>query len=125
MIQKLAGTIFIIICLFVIGVVGKIGYDLFGPDSGYSAVLLTTGDVYFAKISPSFGHYVTLRDVYYPQIAEESPQTDIRLAKLGSEIHGPKTRMKINRDHIIMVQPLRVDSEVIKTIEASKLEIQE
>ncbi|HXK39459.1 MAG TPA: hypothetical protein VJ837_01370 [Candidatus Paceibacterota bacterium] len=112
------------ILLFIIGVgilggIARFVYQAVGPDSQYKAVLLTSGDVYFARVSDGFGRYVTLRDVFYPQIpqAPEGQQPEVRLVKFGGEIHGPEDEIKVSREHIIMIQPLRADSQVIATIE--------
>lgn len=111
------------ILLFVIGIgllggVARFVYDQFGPGNEYQAVLLTTGDVYFAKVNDGFGRYVTLRDIYYPQVnqTEGVQSPDIQLIKFGNEIHRPQSEIKVNRDHIIMIQPLAADSPVIAVV---------
>jgi hypothetical protein len=111
------------ILLFIIGVgilggIARFVYQAVGPDSQYKAVLLTSGDVYFARVTDGFGRYVTLRDIFYPQVPQvpEGQQPEVRLVKFGGEIHGPEDEIKVSREHIIMIQPLRADSQVIATI---------
>ncbi len=115
------------ILIFIIGV-GILGgivrfmYERLGPGNDYQAVLLTTGDVYFAKVSDGFGRYVTLREIYYPQVdqTEGVQNPDIQLIEFGNEIHRPQSEIKVNRDHIIMIQPLAPDSPVIAVVNENK-----
>lgn len=84
----------------------------------YSAVFLTNDQVYFGKVTSALEDaFVTMEDVYYLQ-ADESGQSS--LARLGSEMHGPESTIKINRDQILFVETLRADSSVVKAIEQSK-----
>jgi hypothetical protein len=115
------------ILLFIVGIgllggVARFVYQAVGPGNAYKAVLLTSGDVYFAKVDVGFGRYVTLRDIYYPQVPQvpEGQQAEVRLVKFGSELHGPEDEIRVNRDHVIMIQPLRSDSQVITTIDDYK-----
>jgi hypothetical protein len=115
------------ILLFIIGVgilggVARFIYQVAGPDNEYKAVVLTSGDVYFAKVSDSFGRYLTLRDIFYPQVAQtvQGQQPEVRIIKFGGEIHGPQDEIQVNREHVIMIQPLRSDSQVIETIDQYK-----
>lgn len=113
------GTILLfIIGIGVLGGIARFIYQVAGPDSQHKAVLLTNGDVYFAKVDAGLGRYVTLRDVFYPQVAQvpEGQQPEIRLIKFGGELHGPQDEIRVNRDHLIMIQPLRIDSQVLQTI---------
>jgi hypothetical protein len=111
------------ILLFIIGVgilggIARLLYQTVGPGDDYKAVLLTSGDVYFAKVESGYSRYVTLRSIYYAQVPQvpEGQQPEIRLVKFGGELHGPQDEIKVNRDHIIMIQPLRGDSQVVATI---------
>jgi hypothetical protein len=115
------------ILLFIIGIgvlggIARFMYEAAGPGSGYKAVLLTSGDVYFAKVDEGWGRYITLREIYYPQVPETpaGQQPEVRLIKFGGELHGPEDEMKVNRDHVIMIQTLKEDSQVIATINTFK-----
>jgi hypothetical protein len=117
------GTILLfIVGIGILGGIARFIYQAAGPGNEYKAVLLSSGDVYFAKVEGGFGHYLTLRDIYYPQIPETQPgqQPEIRLIKFGNEIHGPQDEIRVNREHVIMIQPLRLDSQVLQTIAAYK-----
>lgn len=101
--------------------------------SGYKAVFLTNGQVYFGKMSKPNGQYVTLRDIYYLQVnqplqsgdeaakaAAAQQQPELSLVKLGNELHGPVDEMQINRDQILFYEDLKTDGKVAEAIEAYK-----
>ncbi|MFA5030046.1 MAG: hypothetical protein WC495_00445 [Patescibacteria group bacterium] len=101
--------------------------------SGYQAIFLSNGQVYFGHTQANLsGQYVRLNDVYYLQINEsdqltgtdttstdttDTTQSEFALIKLGNEIHGPHSSMLINRDHILFIEDLRSDSDLVKSIE--------
>ncbi len=96
---------------------------------GYQAVFLTNNQVYFGKIQNQSRQFVSLSDIYYIQVTQElqsqaagerqSP-ANINLVKLGSELHGPQDTMEINRDHILFIEDLKSDSQVVGAIENYK-----
>ena len=106
--------------------------------SGYVAVFLTNNQVYFGKLGSLDGQYATLTEVYYlrvqPALSDggnvkvEDAKTagaaagknDMTLIKLGDELHGPTDEIKLNRDHILLVEELKEDSKVVKAIEQFK-----
>jgi hypothetical protein len=51
---------------------------------------------------------------------KSAEQTKLSLVKLGGELHGPTDKVYVNRDHVLMIEDLRTDSNVVKTIESSK-----
>ncbi len=84
----------------------------------YYGVFLDSGDVYFALIDSDKGDYMELTDIYYLQNSS-NPETaggEFSLARLGGEVHGPENLMYLNKDHILNVQPLSSDSEVLRAI---------
>ena len=98
-----------------------------GGAGNYQAVFLSNGQVYFGRASNRNSTYVTLRDVYYLQVnqvlqpvegkKEPQQQQALSLAKLGiSELHKPKDEMFINRDHILFIEDLESDSQVVQAI---------
>ena len=97
-------------------------------DREYKAVFLNNEQVYFGKISPSFSFsFLNLKDVYYLQVNEqlqpvgEGAQPQLVLVKLGArEIHNPQDEMLINRDHILFIEKLKPDSQVIAAIKEYK-----
>lgn len=94
-------------------------------ESGWQAVFLTNGQVYFGKLSGKGGKYATLHDIYYLQLAQapqpstqknEQQQPQVSLVKLGNELHGPVDEMKINRDHILFIEDMKNESKVVQAI---------
>lgn len=92
------------------------------PSDQYHAVFLENGQVYFGKISHRHSRYVHLQDVYYFQIdpnsqnAETPTNPDLSLVRLGSELHGPTNEMHIEHSHVMFIETLRDNSEVIRAI---------
>jgi hypothetical protein len=99
-----------------------------GTPSGYEAVFLTNGQVYFGKLSHSGSDYLTLDDIYYLQVgpqqgsgtaptnASSTAQQQITLVKLGNELHGPVDEMHINRSQVLFYEDLKSDGQVVKAI---------
>lgn len=85
-------------------------------NSTYVATFLDTNQVFFGRVSSLGYDYVVLKNVYYLQQTDNAGQQGFVLQKSGSELHGPRDEMHINRDHILLMQPLRDDSQVIATI---------
>lgn len=104
--------------------------------SGYQAVFLTNGQVYFGKMSSPDGIYATMTDIFYLQVVQpplqgqQDPnqpaaqqgdqQPQISLVKLGNELHGPVDEMHINRDHILFYEDLKTDGQVVQAINSYK-----
>ena len=96
----------------------------------YQAVFFTNGQVYFGKLKQVNATYFKLTDVFYIQAQEadaetadsENPQktsdasTDIRLIKLGSEVHGPDDEMIISKDQVLFFENLKKDGKVSDSI---------
>lgn len=109
-------------------VLWKMGLLPIGVRASYQAVFLSNSQVYFGKLTSRSAQYATLTDIYYLQFAQPpQPQRDgqqqtpnVTLVKLGNELHGPIDKMEINRDHIVFIEDLRADSQVIAAIDAYK-----
>jgi len=92
--------------------------------SGYSAVFLDNGQVYFGKLKNCWGdEWLKLSEVYYFQTKDAAAgqgqnlgNQDMALVKLGNELHGPTEEMKINRQHVLFTEELTPDSKVVKAI---------
>lgn len=90
----------------------------------YQAVFLTSGQVYFGKLTFVDDKYMKLTDVFYIQTASSSTNVqssassnaDMQLIKLGNEIHGPKDAMVISRDQVLFFENLKDDGKVATTI---------
>ncbi len=94
----------------------------------YQAVFLSNNQVYFGKLYNTRSDYPTLKDVYYLQVTQalqpRDPKTPaeprINLVKLGGELHGPEDEMRINKVHILFIEDLKSDSQVVKAIQEFK-----
>ncbi len=92
--------------------------------SGWQAVFLTNGQVYFGKITRETGDLIILKDIYYLQVAQspqptpanQQNQQNLSLVKLGNELHGPKDTMKINMAQVLFTEELKSDSKVVDAI---------
>ncbi len=100
-----------------------------GASSGYQAVFLSNGQVYFGKLSGMTASYATLKDIYYLQVTtppnadgsqlnqqQAQQQQQLSLVKLGQELHGPVDEMKINRDQVLFYEDMREDGRVMTAI---------
>ncbi len=122
--KKIVIGIIIIIGIAAVGMFYYIKVVGMETNNKYQAVFLNSGQVYFGKLSGENGLYPVLRDVFYLQVAQspqplqqgETPQPNMSLVKLGSELHGPTDQMKINRNQILFIEDLRPDSRVVQSI---------
>jgi hypothetical protein len=66
-----------------------------------------------------------LRDAYYLKVTEQLQNTkdgkqvkvpDLKLVQIGAEFHKPTNGIQIERSHILFIQELAPDSDVIKVI---------
>lgn len=98
--------------------------------SGYQAVFLTNGQVYFGKLSGMTASFATLVDIYYLQVTtppaagdaaqlnqqQAQQQQQLSLVKLGEELHGPVDEMKVNRDQVLFYEDIKEDGRVMQAI---------
>lgn len=93
------------------------------PSGTYQAVFLDNGQTYFGTIEnrePKDG-YIRLTNVYYLDFRQNPqditlPENELKLVKLGGEVHGPDDHMDINTEHILFTEDLRSDSKVAQAI---------
>lgn len=132
--MRVKQVVLVIVLAIVIAAVGVViytkGFGRFNKtaNSGYQAVFLTNGQVYFGKLASGWGgKTVSLTDIYYLQVDEQSAlqpkdkttdstQPKLTLIKLGAELHGPTDKMEINRDHVLFTEKLKSDSKVVTAI---------
>jgi hypothetical protein len=86
--------------------------------TAYHAVALTNGQVFFGRIDELGADYTVLRDVFYIQSRQNpgSSQVSNVLIKRGGEWHAPD-RMILNRQQIVLIEPVKEDSQVARLIE--------
>lgn len=106
----------------------KMGGDTGVKSGQYQAVFLTNGQVYFCKVSDVNSGYVKCNDIFYLQVQQsvqpdnksKSDQSQVSLAKLGSELHGPEDTMYISRDQVLFWENLKNDGRVVQAINSYK-----
>lgn len=127
MVMPIVGVL--VVVLLLLG--GWFAWNNMSGDAGvkggqYQAVFLTNGQVYFGKVSDVNGGYVKLTDIYYLQVQQSVQPTDakkdssnnsqVSLAKLGSELHGPEDNMYISRQQVLFWENLKNDGKVVQAI---------
>ncbi|HCM45569.1 MAG TPA: hypothetical protein DIS54_01945 [Candidatus Veblenbacteria bacterium] len=118
-------ALIIIVVVLVLAFIGVIGYqsNWWRPMSGWQAVFLSNGQVYFGNVTSISPDTIVLKKIYYLQTSGplqaggEQQAQDLALVKLGSELHGPTDEMIINWDQILFIENLKADSKVVKAIE--------
>jgi len=121
--QKLIASLLVL----VVALLSAIGFQLFqasnAPHFGsqYQAVVLNSGQVYFGRLEKSTGQYLLLRDVFYivNQVNAETKQAANVLVRRGKELHGPEY-MLLNPQSILLIEPVREDSQIAKLIVEQK-----
>jgi len=83
----------------------------------YHGVLLTNGQFLFGRFENTSSEFPTLADVYYiqSQMNQETKQVNSVLVKRGKEWHSPD-RMILNAKHIVLIEPVKPDSDLAKRI---------
>ena len=95
--------------------------------TGWQAVFLSNGQVYFGQIVNLSNDQLVLEEIYYLQVTQQiqpapegqqpqEAQQNLSLVKLGNELHGPKDKMQINMDHVLFTEELKADSSVVSAI---------
>ena len=92
--------------------------------ASWRAVFLTNNQVYFGHFwDVPFASAITLSNVYYLQVAQPSEQLagqttteQLKLVRLGNEIHGPTDEMTIPLNQVLFWETLRSDSAVVAAI---------
>ena len=122
--QLCIGTLILVVIIIfaVLSVVKPFSYK----PHGYQAVFLANGQVYFGTVQSKTRNDIELTSIYYLQSQKTSTdttdqtQSDLKLIKLGNELHGPTDEMLINRQQVLFVENLRDDSKVVKAIKEFK-----
>lgn len=92
------------------------------PDSGtaYQAVALMNGQLFYGQLEAR-GDYLVLHKVFYVQ-TRQNPETRAIanvLVRRGGEAHQPD-RMIINRQQVLLVEPVQADSQIARLIAEQK-----
>jgi hypothetical protein len=89
--------------------------------TGYQAVLLSNGSVYFGHLQGYGSGQPVLTEVFYiaTQTNPETKQSTNILIKRGKELHEPD-RMYLNPQQILFVEPVGSSSKVAQLIAQAK-----
>lgn len=95
--------------------------DAPGFNTPFQAVLLDNGQVYYGKLSGLGTGFPKMTDVYYIIRTEDAATKQYKnvLVKRGKELHAPTETFFASR-HIVMIEPVGVNSEVAKLIQESE-----
>ena len=106
----------------IVAVVGCV-WSALAAGMAWRAVFLANNQVYFGHFwDVPFASTITLRDVYYLQVAQPNQQlsgqdqSSLKLVKLGNEIHGPTNEMVIPLSQVLFYETLRSNSAIVQTI---------
>lgn len=88
----------------------------------YQAVLLDDNQVYYGKLEDLGDRYVTLRDVYYirRELNPKTKQVSNVLVERGKEEWHQPDHMVINAEHIVLIEPVGIHSQVARLIAESR-----
>ena len=121
--QKTIAALLVVIIILLGGLGFRSYQGGMTPELGtpHQAVLLTNGQVYFGKLENLSSQYPILRDTYYivSQVNPETKQVANVLVRRGKELHGPDY-MVLNRQNILMIEPVSTDSQVARLIAEQK-----
>lgn len=124
----LSGSIVLIIVLLIaaglVSVFSRVKIDLNWkkPTPRWYAIFLDNNQAYFGQIVRQTKNFVVLKNVYYLQVQQSAQEKEraqgpqLSLVRLKDEIHGPEDEMKINRNHILFIEQLRADSQIVQKI---------
>jgi len=86
--------------------------------SAFWAVYLDSGQVFYGRKDKSDKNYVVMSNVFYYHPAIKLTKSgNVRLVKVGTEIHQPQDFVYVNKQHIDRQEQLSSDSKVVKAIE--------
>lgn len=120
-------TLLLVAAFVVVSVLWFNQTRLSGFDNDWQAVFLTNGQVYFGRVVKQNREEMKVKEIYYLQVTrplqqteegeeQANPQGELSLVKLGNELHGPTDAMSINRDHVLFIEDLKDDSNVVQAI---------
>lgn len=88
-------------------------------DLGFHAVYLLSNQIYFGRMTITHENkFVKLSDAYY-LLPGTGGKRDLRLLKVGRELHAPMGGMTFNMAYVIMWQPLRDDGPLVRALMAA------
>ncbi len=116
-------AILLLISLFIFSGCNKLTDQKVKINTDYKAIFLDNGQVFFGQLEEMGPSFVVLKDIFYVQnqIVQEGDKKEVRniLIKRGNEWHAPDL-MYINKQHILVIEPVKPDSRVDQLIKAAK-----
>ena len=116
-------VLFLIVLVVLIGLGVWIGIAMVGNhttdpagNSGYTAVYMTSGDIYFGKLHSFPRPYLT-DALYVTRNTGANNQTQLGLATFKSAFWNPVGEIYFNPSQVLFTAPLRNDSQIITAIE--------
>jgi len=106
-IKILVWVLSILLVLVIVGIVLWVS-GTFSPS--YYAVYMTTGDLYFGKLTP-FSH--TLTNVWYIQRDTQGQGQSLNLNDFSRIIWGPSNSLELNKESIVWINKLSPTSKLI------------
>lgn len=87
---------------------------------GYHAVFLLSQQIYFGKIEITHDQrFIKLREAHY-LVPGGNGERDLRLLRVGNELHAPTDVMTINMAYVILWQPLHDDGPLVRALVAAR-----
>ena len=112
----------VIVVLIIVGiliglmVVGSHGGSDPNAPSPYTAVYMTSGDIYFGKLS-TFPH-LRLMDVWYlERSTAQNGQPQVGVAPFTSAFWGPVGDIEINSQSVLFYAPIKNGSQLVQAFE--------
>jgi hypothetical protein len=109
--------------IVVLVVAALIGWWCIQGATQWKALFLSNNQVYFGHfLRVPFAGTITLSEVYYLQLSQAGQdintqdESQLKLVKLGSEVHGPTDQMVIPISQVLFWETLRPDSAIVTTI---------
>ncbi len=94
-------------------------------EEDWQAVFLSDGQIYFGKVVGETEDTVFLENIFYMKEKGSLHQgennfneqkKDVSLIKLGTELHKPTDRMRLNKEQIMFIEDLQNDSKIVRAI---------
>ena len=112
--KKKKKIIFVAVVILAILAAGAGVWFYASKNSGYSAVYLRTGDVYFGKLVyfPQFG----LKNVYLIQANPQDQENPFSIQKFSRVFWGPEDYIKINRNEVVWTARLQKEGQLLQVL---------
>lgn len=121
--KKLSIVLFLLVLVVLVGAGVWVGMAMVGSHvadpaapSGYTAVYMASGDIYFGKLHSFPKPYLT-DALYVTRSTGTNGQTQLGLATFKSAFWGPVDGIYFNPSQVLFTAPLRNDSQIVAAIQ--------